>query len=91
MKLDPTLSLNGGKTKPLTAASLKVLASLRQEAAPCRSLNAGTIDRLTREPNPLAKMETRANPYPSSKKREPEINYLVITDAGLQELSRQGL
>lgn len=86
-----TDSLNGGQTQPLKAASVEVLASLRGGAIPCQGVNAGVVDRLTRGPVPLARREERPNPFPSSRKRNPMIGFLVITDDGLRELQRRGL
>lgn len=93
LEIEPvgTRSNNGGVTKPLTDASLRVLADLQRETVPCRSVNAGVVDRLTREPDPLAGLEFRPNPFPSSRTREPKIYFLVLTDAGRQELQRRGL
>lgn len=89
--MDRTTSNNGGKTKPLTPTALGVLRDLRSKNIPCRSINPGVVDRLTRQPNPLADTVDGPNPFPSSQKKEPKIPHLTITEAGRLELSSRGM
>ena len=51
--------LNGEKTRPLKPASIEVLRRLRNGVVPCQEINAGVVDRLTRES--LAKVIQIAN------------------------------
>lgn len=77
---DPSRSLNGGKTKPLTPTGL---AALRQLASgPCAraEFNPGVADRLTREPAPLAEPCEVRSPY--KKDRGGMTRGLEITEAG---------
>ncbi len=81
-----TRSMNGGQTKPLTDHAREKLATLLDGDRPCQEFNDGVVDRLIREPQPLAVIVDGPNPYPSSRKKNPTINHLRITDAGRAEL-----
>jgi hypothetical protein len=76
----------GTQTHPLKPASRTVLARIRRATIPCQEVNQGVVDRLTRGPEPLAKIVQGPNPYPTTQKKQPTINHLQITEAGIREL-----
>jgi hypothetical protein len=77
-------SLNGGKTRPLTHHAYAALAELAVEAKPRQCFNAGVVDRITREPNPLAEVFDGPNPFKTSQKKYPTIQYLRLTPEGMR-------
>lgn len=84
-----TRSLNGGKTRPLTAHSLGVLKGISTKPVARGEINAGVWDRLTREPNPLC--EVVQLPSPFKKHKGGDIPHLQITAAGRQLLADRGV
>lgn len=74
-------SLNGGKTRPLTAHALAELRSLLAGPRPTQAFNPGVVDRLTRED--LATIGRMPSPY---KTRRGTVPALEITDAGRRAL-----
>lgn len=76
--------LNGERTHPLTAHARANLALIRTTPKPKHSFNPGVVDRLTRQPNPLAEVVSLVSPYPSHRGKK--IPHLRITAAGLAEL-----
>lgn len=81
--MDPTRSLNGGKTRPLTEASRAVLLQLVKAPIPRASVNPGVVDRLTREP-PLAEVVNLPSPFKTH--RGALVPHLQITEAGRAEV-----
>lgn len=77
-------SLNGGETRPLTKHTRGKLEEIARQPIACNSLNAGVLDRLTREPYPLCKRVSLPSPY--KKDRGASVPHLQITDAGRAEL-----
>ena len=73
-------SLNGGETKPLTESGWAALASLQSGPTPKVHLNPGTVDRLTREPNPLARRVELPSPF--AKDKGGLCPHIEITDHG---------
>jgi propanediol dehydratase small subunit len=71
-------SLNGGKTRPLTAHAKGVLRSLTHRDIPTREINPGVVDRLTRES--LAELVLAPSPYKTHGGAD--CWHLRITDAG---------
>lgn len=84
MGLDLTRSLNGGATCPLTPAARAVLLRLAEAPVPRQRVNPGVVDRLTREPDPLA--EVVGLPSPFVIHRGADIRHLRITEAGRAEV-----
>lgn len=83
-----TASLNGGKTKPLTASGWAALASLQSGPCPKVHLNPGIVDRLTREPDPLARRVELPSPF--AKDKGGTCAHIEITDHGRQTLASRG-
>lgn len=78
--------LNGEVTHPLTEYARGKLEELRAGPKPSRNYNPGLVNRLTREPDPLATIVSLPSPFPSNKGGK--IPHLQITAAGLAELGR---
>lgn len=75
-----TTSLNGGTTKPLTAHGWAALERLARGPVPCIEFNAGIVDRLTRPPDPLAKVVDLPSPYKAHKGGD--CPHLMLTEVG---------
>lgn len=73
-------SLNNGQTRPLTDAGRAALYRLRDQPVPRSALNPGVVDRLLRDPEPLAELVTLPSPF--STHRGAAIPHLQITAAG---------
>lgn len=80
MATDPTRSLNGGRTGALTEHGWAALRALARGPGLRSAFNPGVVDRLTREPDPLA----REVPVPSPHKKDHggTTRGLELTDAG---------
>lgn len=78
-------SLNGGTTRPLTAAAWTWLASIAESPRPLSGINPGIRDRLTRTPDPLC--ERVDLPSPFRIHRGAPCPHLRVTDAGRAALS----
>lgn len=76
----------GTQTHPFKPASRTVRAGIRHKTIPCQEINQGVVDRLTRGLEPLAKVVQGPNPYPTTQKKQPTINPLQISEAGIREL-----
>jgi hypothetical protein len=74
--------LNGTKTHPLTQHAYAALELLERGPIPTREINAGVVNRLQRED--LVEIVQLPNPYPTSRKRSPTIDHMMITEAGRQ-------
>lgn len=77
-------SNNGGQTRPLTEHGWRALRALATGPQPRAVFNAGIVDRLTREPEPLAR--ACAVPSPYKKDRGGTTRGLEITEAGRRAL-----
>lgn len=71
-------SLNGGKTRPLTAHALEELGNIAKSPVPQCAVNPGVTDRLLRED--LVTIESLLSPYKVHKGGK--CPHLVVTDAG---------
>lgn len=80
MTLPKDRSNNGGRTHPLTLYATGVLRLLDICPRPYQEINPGVIDRLTREPNPLAEIVQLPSPY--KVHRGDTCKHLQITAAG---------
>lgn len=69
--------LNGEKTHPLSAATLRVLQELIIEPRPRQEVNPGMANRLLR--GGLVRQEERESPY---RTRKGSVIFLVPTDEG---------
>lgn len=79
-------SLNGGKTRPLTAHALSVLRKMQAAPIVRAGMNPGVADRLTREPKPLAVECLHPSPF---KKDKGNVRiHLEITAAGRLALEK---
>jgi hypothetical protein len=77
-------SLNGGQTQPLKPGSLAILEELAVKPLPRAEVNHGVVDRLTREPCPLAEVVDLPSPY--KRDRGGTCRHLQITEAGREVL-----
>lgn len=73
-------SLNGGRTHPLSPSARKVLSSLAESPVPRSQVNPGIVDRLTREPLPLAEVVDFPSPFKAH--RGGTCPHLQITETG---------
>lgn len=74
--------LNGHQTHPLTEHGWSALRALAAGPQPQAAFNAGIVDRLTREPEPLARARAVRVPSPYKKDRGGTTRGLEITAAG---------
>jgi hypothetical protein len=72
--------MNGGQTRPLTPHALGVLRQLAAAPVLRLKINPGVVDRLTREPDPLAEEVDLPSPFKVHKGGK--TRWLQITDAG---------
>lgn len=73
-------ALNGGRTRPLSADARALLTALTKGPVPTRAVNPGLVNRLTREPHPLAERVRLPSPYATGKGAL--IDHLQITEIG---------
>lgn len=81
--------LNGETTHPLTVYARQALQELVQGPRPRQRYNPGVVNRLTREPGPLATIVSLPSPFSSHKGKGLKIPHLQITAAGVAELGRK--
>ncbi|MGA0595655.1 hypothetical protein [Enterovirga sp. CN4-39] len=77
--------LNGTKTHPLTRHAVQVLRDIAKAPLPRQKVNAGVVDRLTREDL----VEIVPMPSPFAIHRGGNIAHLRITEAGSCRLALQ--
>ena len=86
--LDPTRSINGGQTRPLSPHALAELADIATAPRPRTSVNPGVCDRLTREPEPLCVLVDLPSPFKAHHGRGKSglCPHLQATEAGRKAL-----
>lgn len=78
--MDPTRSLNGGKTRPLSPHAQLVLLDIAYQPKPRVQVNPGLVDRLTRMPDPLCVVVDLPSPFRTHRGKT--CPHLQITEAG---------
>lgn len=82
--LDPTRSMNGGQTRPLSSHARNVLTCIAVSPQPRTRVNPGVVDRLTRMPDPLCAVVDLPSPFKIHGGKT--CPHLQITDAGRKAL-----